>query len=151
MSGTKKKPSAIEGSRKARQQAAAILAVLGGDKTTAQASAMMKVSLPRYYQLEFRALAGMVAALEPRSKGRSKTPEAEIAGLTKETRRLQKELTRAQALVRAAHRSLGLRDSTRKANGKPKRPSRKHNRAKRAISRLVRPGEEETTVEMTDG
>jgi hypothetical protein len=140
----KRNGSPVAGSRQARQHAAAVLAVLAGEKTTAQASAMMKVSLPRYYQLESRALEGMVQALEPRSRGRQKTPEAEVKELTKDNQRLRRELTRVQALVRAAHRSLGLRDPTQKPGTKAKRVTRKHNRAKKAIRRLVPPGEEET-------
>ncbi|MHC4931801.1 MAG: hypothetical protein ACYTGV_06385 [Planctomycetota bacterium] len=150
MSAAKKGASPIPGSRKARQLAAAVLSVLAGEKTTSQASAMMKISLPRYYQLETRALEGMVKALEPRPAGGQKTPESEIRALTKENQRIRRELTRVQALVRAAHRSLGLRDPTQKGNGKPKRPSRKHNRAKKAIARMVKPGEEEPSPERTD-
>ena len=52
MSGKKRTASPLPGSRQARQYAAAILSVLAGEKTTAEASGMMKVSLPRYYQLE---------------------------------------------------------------------------------------------------
>jgi hypothetical protein len=141
VTGKRKAAAPIEGSRKARQHTAAILSVLAGEKTTAEASGMMKVSLPRYYQLETRALSGMVKALEPRPHGRAKTPEAEVAALTKENRRLRRELTRTQALVRAAHRSLGLRDPS-KNSGNGKRPTRKHNRAKKAVARLVRPGED---------
>lgn len=150
MSAAKKAASPVPGSRRARQLAAAVLAVLAGEKTTAQASAMMKISLPRYYQLETRALEGMVQALEPRPAGGQRTPESEIRALTRDNQRLRRELTRVQALVRAAHRSLGLRDPTQKPNGKPKRQARKHNRAKKAIARMVRPGEEETPPDRTD-
>lgn len=141
MSGKKNSPTPLPGSRKARQYAAAILSVLAGESSTAQASGMMKVSLPRYYQLENRALLGMVQALEPRPRGRVKTPEAELAALLKENRRLRGELTRAQALVRAAHRSLGLRSPAKK-DGAAKKTTRRHNRARKAVARLVRPGED---------
>lgn len=150
MSPPKKNGTPVPGSRKARQHAAAVLAVLAGEKTTAQASAMMKVSLPRYYQLESRALEGMVFALEPRPRGGQRTPESEIKALTKENQRLRRELTRVQALVRASHRSLGLRDPTQKPGPKAKRVTRKHNRAKKAIARMVLPSEEETPPEMND-
>ena len=101
MSAAKRKGAPVPGSRKARQHAAAVLAVLAGEKTTAQASAMMGVSLPRYYQLESRALEGMVLVLEPRPKGGQRTPESEIKALNKENQRLRRELTRVQALARA--------------------------------------------------
>ena len=55
----------IAGSEKARRYAAAILSVLSGQTTTAEGSAMMGVTLPRYYVLETRALEGLVKALEP--------------------------------------------------------------------------------------
>ena len=150
MSAAKRNGAPVPGSRKARQHAAAVLAVFAGEKTTAQASAMMQVSLPRYYQLESRALEGMVLALEPRPKGGQRTPESEIKALSKENRRLRRELTRVQALVRATQRSLGLRDPTQKPGAKPKRVTRKHNRAKKAIQRMVRPEEEETPVGSVD-
>jgi hypothetical protein len=91
-----------------RRQAAAILEVLAGARTPTEAATALAVSLPRYYQLESRALAGLVAACVPRPKGRVKSPVSEVAGLRQQNERLQREVTRQQTLVRAAQRTVGL-------------------------------------------
>ncbi len=123
-------------SEKARRQAAGILAVLSGERTTAEATRDMEVSLPRYYQLEARAIEGLVQALEPRSRGRRTTPEALLAAERKERERLAREVARLSALLRAAHRSLGVKPP---AAGGETRTGRKTRRARRAIRRLTKP------------
>ncbi len=64
-----------------------ILEVLAGVKTPTQAAADLGTSLPRYYQLETRALEGLVAALEPRPKGKQPLPANQIAALERELER----------------------------------------------------------------
>ena len=91
-----------------KRQAAAILEVLAGARTPTEAATALSVSLPRYYQLESRALAGLVAACVPKPKGRVKSPVSEVAGLRRQNERLQREVTRQQTLVRAAQRTVGL-------------------------------------------
>ena len=54
----------------ARALAAAILDVLAGGRTPQQAADSLKVSLPRYYALEARALDGLVKACAPRPRQR---------------------------------------------------------------------------------
>ena len=49
----------------AQRLAAAILEVLAGVRSPPAASELLGISLPRYYQLEARALEGLVAALGP--------------------------------------------------------------------------------------
>lgn len=98
----------LPGSVGAKRHAAVILEVLSGLRGPREGSEAMGVSLNRYYQLELRALGGMIGALEPRPKGRQTTPEDQIAELEREKRRLEQEVSRHQALVRAAHRSLGV-------------------------------------------
>ena len=49
----------------AQRLAATILEVLAGVSTPTQAAETLSISLPRYYQLEARALEGLVAALTP--------------------------------------------------------------------------------------
>ena len=58
-------------SAQAKRLAAAILEVLAGARTPAQAAQGLELSLPRYYVLETRALQGMLVACEPRSVGRA--------------------------------------------------------------------------------
>ena len=57
-------------SREAKRLAAVLLDVLAGARTPPQAAEVLGVSLPRYYQLEDRGLAGLVAACEARPRGR---------------------------------------------------------------------------------
>jgi hypothetical protein len=59
-----------DASREARRLAAAILEVLAGVRTPAQAATAVGLSLPRYYQVEGRALQGLLAACEARPRGR---------------------------------------------------------------------------------
>ncbi len=101
--------SAIAGSREAKRIASVILAVLSGERGPQEGSESLGVSLNRYYQLERRALAGMISGLEPKPKGKRASPERRIAELESSKARLEKELKRQQSLLRAAQRSLGVR------------------------------------------
>ncbi len=122
-----------DASREAKRLAAVILEVLAGLRTPTQAAQATSVSLPRYYQLETRALAGLVRSCEPRSKGRQRTVASEMNALRKENERLQCDLGRQQTLVRMAQRSVGLSPPTTPVKGKRKR---KTSRALVAASRL---------------
>jgi hypothetical protein len=75
-------PPAITPSE-AQRLAATILEVLAGARTPTQAAPALSISLPRYYQLEARALAGLVAALAPRPKGKQPTLESRVKALEK--------------------------------------------------------------------
>jgi hypothetical protein len=59
-------PLGREASRPARQLAAGILEVLAGVRSPLQAAQALGLSLPRYYQVESRALRGLLEACEPR-------------------------------------------------------------------------------------
>lgn len=95
-------------SREARRLAAAVLEVLAGARTPTEAATALSVSLPRYYQVESRALQGLLTACEAKPKGRTRSPEREATTLRQQNERLQREVTRQQALVRAAQRTMGL-------------------------------------------
>ncbi len=95
-------------SRDAKRTAAAILEVLAGQRTPAQAAEALAISLPRYYQLEAGGLRGLLAACEPKPKGRQPNLSADVAALQKHNERLQRELTRQQSLVRLTQRAAGL-------------------------------------------
>ena len=112
--GKKTGVTTLTGSKPARQAVAAILEALSGEIGTSEAAELLGVSLSRYYQLEGRALGGMLAALEPKKRGYQKTPEREISALGAEKKQLEKELRRHQSLLRAANRSLGLARKGRK-------------------------------------
>jgi len=101
-------PAPSGGTSPARRQAAAILEVLAGVRRPSEAAQVLGTSLPRYYQLERRALAGMLAACEPAPRGPRIDMTRQLAALERENRRLKRECDRQQALVRMAERSLGL-------------------------------------------
>lgn len=101
-------PKAVRGSETARRLAALMLEVWSGVRTTQAASEAMAISLTRFYQLEARALQMVVAAMEPRPRGRRLTPESEFEKLQREKQRLQRDLERFQSLYRTLQRSLGV-------------------------------------------
>jgi hypothetical protein len=88
----------------AKRLAAAILEVLAGARTPTEAATALGLSVPRYYQVESQALRGLLQACEPKPRGRARSVETEVKTLSKENQRLQRELTRHQALARAAQR-----------------------------------------------
>jgi hypothetical protein len=99
---------APERSREAKQRAAAILEVLAGVRTPTEASRALGVSVSRYYLLEEKALAGLLAACEPVPRGPGQNDGRRCAVLEQECQRWQRECARQQALVRAAQRTIGL-------------------------------------------
>lgn len=106
----RKKGPAIDknGTTAAKRVAAAILEVLGGIRLPSDAATALGVSLPRYYQLETRALNGLVGACEPRPIGRVRSVESELASAQREIDILKRDCSRQQALVRLAQRTVGL-------------------------------------------
>lgn len=102
------RPRGLEGSPQAKRQGAVLLEVLCGLRDARDGAKAMAVSANRYYQLELRALQGLISALEPRQKGRRWTAEEKLAAVEKEKRRLEQEVGRLQALVRTAQRSMGI-------------------------------------------
>src|SRR5262245_24170356 len=112
----------------AQRMAATILEVLAGIGTPQDAAQMMSVSIPRYYQLEARALDGLVGALAPRPRGKQQSLENRIQVLEKQLEIAQRQCARQEALVRVTQRTLGTtltmkQKSTpeRNANGRKRR------------------------------
>ncbi|MHC4933913.1 MAG: hypothetical protein ACYTGV_17185 [Planctomycetota bacterium] len=146
-------PKALTASPAAKRVAVVLLEVLSGAKGTQEGCETLGISLNRYYQLETRALQGLLEALEPRPKGRQRTAEAKLAEQARETHRLSRELSRHRALLRAAQRSLGLRPPKgrrledkpgRAKKGKTKRRRRTTpSRAMKAIAVLREPAPSE--------
>jgi len=129
-------------SEQARRQAAAILEVLAGVRRPSEAAEALGTSLPRYYQLEQRALVGLVSACEPAPRGPRHNHARQLAKLEREKQRLQRECDRHQALVRVAQRSLGLALPAAKPPGKAKAAAEgvagKGRRNRRAAVRALR-------------
>jgi hypothetical protein len=142
------KPPVASASPQARRQAATILEVLAGVRRPCEAAQVLEISLPRYYQLEQRALAGLVTACEPAPRGPRVDLTRRIAALERDKGRLQRECDRQQALVRAAQRSLGLtlpvppkspvanKEAAANSSGKRRRHRRPSVRALKAVRAL---------------
>lgn len=130
------------GTPDANRLAIAILEVLAGERTPPQAAEALGISLPRYYQVETRALQGLVTALEPKPRGKQPSLQPRIDALERELTQARQACARQQALVRVAQRSLGIKpapapESAPRKNGKgPKRRRRKTVRALRAAQAL---------------
>jgi hypothetical protein len=128
----------LEGSEKAKQQTALILEVFAGLRGTHEAGEAMGVTPNRYYQLEARALQGMLGALEPLPRGRRHGPKEEIARVTAENSRLQREVIRLQSLVRVAQRSLGIEMTAKKKEKASTRKRKPSHRGKKVVALLRR-------------
>lgn len=130
----KPKASAKEGSPEARKLAAAILEVLAGVRKPLDSAKLLGVSLPRYYQLEERALHGMVAGCEIKPKGRSPTEAGRIAELERQLLRVERDCARQQALARLVQRTAGLPPPP----GPTSKPFVKGKRRRRPVVRALR-------------
>jgi hypothetical protein len=123
-----------DGDGEAKRLAAVILEVLAGGRTPTEAAETLGVSPPRYYALEQRALDGLLAACRRRQRGRTKTPQRELEKLQGDVRRLERECSRWQALLRAAQRTVGI------APPKPLKPEpgRKRRPRRSRVARALR-------------
>jgi len=136
-------------SREAKRLAAIILEVMAGMRTPPEAAAALQLSLPRYYQLEARAMRGLLDSCETKPKGRQPNPANELTALQRQNERLQRDLARQQSLVRVTQRSIGLSPpppppATSKSSGKK---SRKRKPMARALSMAARLQQEASVVE----
>ena len=143
----------LKGSKEAKRQGAVLLEVLTGLCTPTEASETLGCSVPRVYQLEARALQGIVDALEPRSRGRKLSPERKLEELEREKTQVEQELVRTQSLLRAAYRSFGMPASraTGKKESKPtgtkgRKKRKRQVRARKAVARLKAEGHEEAAA-----
>ena len=141
--GNAKKLKGITGlacpSSDTQRMAMVILEVLAGVRTPTDAAQAIGLSLMRYYQLEMRALEGLVRALEPRPRGKQPSSEVRIRQLEKQLQRAEREAARHQALARIAQRSLGLKAPATppaKPAGAKRRQRRPAARALKAVRAL---------------
>jgi hypothetical protein len=121
-------------SREAQRLAAVVLEVLAGARTPTQAAEALAVSLPRYFQLETRAMRALVAGCEARPRGPGRSLDKELTLLRRQHERLQRELGRQQALVRLAQRTIGLAPP----KAEPPGPARGKKRRRRPVVRALR-------------
>jgi hypothetical protein len=122
-----------------RKQAACVLEVLAGLRSPEQAAEALGVSLPTYYNLETRALRGLIHGCTATPPGRTMMLLKQVRALESKCGMLEKQVGRYQALLRNAQRSAGLLpppvEPRAKPGGKRKR-KRPVVRALRAISVL---------------
>jgi hypothetical protein len=121
----------------AQRLAATILECLAGLRTPTTASEALKISLPRYYQLETRALQGMVHSLAPRAKGKQASLAVRVRELEKELESARRACSRQEALVRITQRTLGL-TSLPKTEPRPTIKDGKKRKSKRPSVRAMR-------------
>jgi hypothetical protein len=132
-------------SPEARRLAAAILEVLAGTQTPAEAASSLGLSQARYYQVELRAVVGLVAACEGRRRGRGLSPGNDLAALRHECERLRRECARQQALVRATRRSVGLTPEVPETPAEGSRPRQRRPTARALkMAALLRPQENDS-------
>jgi hypothetical protein len=93
----------------AKRLAGTILEVLAGVRSISDAALLLGILPARYYALEARAIAGLIAACEPRARGPAPGSrlEAEVDRLRTERDRLRDEAARYQALARIAQAAFG--------------------------------------------
>jgi hypothetical protein len=134
-------PRPFTGEEGAKRSAALILEVLAGLRTPTEASRALGVTAMRYYVLERRALEGMVQALGPRPKGKRRRPEDVLQEAAREKVRLEREVGRLQALVRAAERTMRLPPppSRERKAGEKRRARRPQVRAEKTVALLRAP------------
>lgn len=96
-------------SAEARRIASTILEVMAGMRSITEAALALGISTPRYQALELRAVAGLIAACEPRPPGSA--PGAALPGdcdrLRAERDRLRQEVARYQTLLRISREAFG--------------------------------------------
>jgi hypothetical protein len=127
-------------SPEARKMAAAILEVLAGTRSPSDAAGALGVTPAHYYQLETRALNGLLVACEP-YLGTARSIENQLIAARKDVQRLQQECARYSTLVRATQRTIGLgppKPVKLNENGNGKRLKRKPTvRALKAATLLI--------------
>jgi hypothetical protein len=130
-------------SGEANRRAAAILEVLAGERSPRQVAAALGISLPYFYLLERKALAGLVRACEPQPKGPSGPSAAEkLAAAERRLGRAERECQRLAALVRATQRAVGLPTPPPPVKEGKKSPGRAASRrVRRPVVRALRAAE----------
>lgn len=139
----------IQVSPESRKQAACVLEVLAGLRSPEQAAEVLGVTLQTYYNIETRALRGLVHGCTSTPPGRTMMLLKQVRGLESKCGLLEKQVGRYQALLRNAQRTAGLLPPPVEpkarpgAKRKPKKPSIRALRAIEAIGNatvsLVRP------------
>lgn len=117
-----------------RRRAIIILEVLAGIRSSSDAARELGIAQQAYYNLEERAVKGLVQACVPRPPGPRRDYKRDLELLERERDRLLSENARYQALVRASQLSVGVDPDQPKPKKKRQRPPTV--RALRAIDQI---------------
>jgi hypothetical protein len=116
-----------------RKQAACVLEVLAGLRTPEQAALALGLTLQTYYNVETRALRGLIHGCTPTPPGRTMVLLKQVRGLETRCAELAKQVGRYQALLRNAQRSVGLMAVAQQPPGKTPKGKRKRRPVVRAL------------------
>ncbi len=107
---TPKPPPEVAASSQARRIAAVLLEVLAGLRATGSAAKELGITPMRFYQIEERAIGGLIAACEPRPSGLQpeRRDALELASLREQVRKQAQELNQARSVLRTTRRQLGV-------------------------------------------
>ena len=132
-----KPPPEVTASSQARRIAAVLLEVLAGLRATGSAAKELGVTPMRYYQLEERAIGGLIAACEPRPSGLQpeRRDALELAGLREQVRKQAQELNQARSVLRTTRRQLGVATAPEPIVVKPGKPRKDGKPSKHKVRR----------------
>ena len=148
--GTATAERTADASTAARRGAAAILEVWAGVRTPQQAASALGLSLPRYYQIEQRAVTAVVASCEPQPRGPGPNLERQIRALERQLATSRRDAARLQTLLRTSQRTLGLTAPPAPAAGKgDKRKARRP--TARALKYAAALHKNSSSAETSDG
>ena len=147
-------PPEATASPEARRTAAVLLEVLAGLRATGSAAKELGITPMRYYQIEERAIGGLIAACEPRPSGiqPERRDALELAQLRNQVNKQAQELNQARSVLRTTRRQLGVasapgpvvvRPGKPRKDGKPTKQKvrRPTVRALTMVRRLLKAGE----------
>lgn len=137
-------PKAPKGTVEAKRTAAMLLSVMAGTRTVPEAAEGLGISVNHYYNLEARAIQGLVDGCEKKPKGREADPRIEAKRLEKELEQLRRELRRSETLLRTSTRTLGLPSipDREKKPGEKRKKRKPMVRALRRVDALLTGGDE---------
>jgi hypothetical protein len=132
-----KPPPEVTASSQARRIAAVLLEVLAGLRATGSAAKELGVTPMRYYQLEERAIGGLIAACEPRPSGLQpeRRDALELASLREQVRKQGQELNQARSVLRTTRRQLGVATTPGPIVVKPGKPGKDGKPTKHKVRR----------------
>lgn len=125
----------------AKRRCLLVLSVLSGETPVSEAIEAAAISRNFYYDLESRALAGMLSALMPSSEGApAESPAARIEALENQVKKLEQEKRRNERLLMLT-RQLLKPGTVKSAAGRPRKT-----KAARSTSRGTKPSTSSATT-----